>query len=119
MTKKSKDWAAVLFNLLLVIPSLLRITNHFANCLEEDSCQAKKGLAALIVLSFIAAPLAIMAWFCFCVLIFFWLLLYLSPAAAIAILLLSHIILLVGIILLILRARNKLFFDKTRNLFLK
>ncbi len=117
MAKQSHGWTKVLTNLLLVIPSIFNIVSHFVHSLERDLRQAKRSVIVLFVLALFALTLMMGVWFTLCAMIFLWLLGQWGIFPSLTIMLLSHIVLLLVVGIWMAKAKNKLLFSNTRELF--
>lgn len=118
MAKKKSGLGNVLVNLLMVVPSLLKIATHFVSCIEHEAGLAKKSIIILSFLFIIALSLTTITWCCLCAIIFLLLISWqISWIVSLSIILAINILLLIITGLSITKAKNNLFFPETRKLF--
>jgi len=117
MAKKSGNWHGILTALLTTIPSILNIARNLVACVECEVRMAKRGLVTLAILFIFAVALTVGVWLCTCAIVFIWLQTWLSMLATLTIMLVAHLLLLIIVGLMMARAKDKILFSHTRELF--
>lgn len=114
--RSSHGTVKALFNLLLLIPTILNVINHYTRLLKYEACLAGKSIIVIITLAVMFACLLTATWLSALALLFFVCLVKLQwswIAAAIIVLLLNLLLLLI-LSIAMSRAKNHLSFPETR-----
>lgn len=102
-----------LFKLIWVVPSIINVMSHFLSLVAYEAKEAGKSFIMLMILSVFFAVILTSSWLILLALLFFYLSMHLGAPVSLSILLGINIFILLIMIFVMKRVKEKLFFPET------
>lgn len=117
MKQSKRPYLSRILNLIMVIPTLFNMISNVGTLIEDDAKLAGKSLVSLIILYIFISVIFTSTWLCLLAMLFVYLImLKLSWLAALSIIFILNLLLMTIIALIMLKVKDNLSFQSTREL---
>lgn len=114
MSTKCKPIFSTILRYLMIVPVIYSLISHLFSLISSEAHLAKRSLTTIFILSFLVGSIITSTWLCLLAILFLYLIsLPLSWIFALFLILILNIVIIMIIGLILLKAKENLFFPET------